>query len=35
LIKKENKMLVNAKQMTMKALDGKYAIGQFNINNME
>ncbi|MCQ2416348.1 MAG: class II fructose-1,6-bisphosphate aldolase [Oscillospiraceae bacterium] len=28
-------MLVNAKEMLDKARDGKYAVGQFNINNLE
>ena len=28
-------MLVNAKDMLQKAIDGKYAVGQFNINNLE
>ena len=28
-------MLVSAKDMLIKARDGKYAVGQFNINNME
>lgn len=28
-------MLVNAKEMLQKAYEGKYAIGQFNINNLE
>ncbi len=28
-------MLVSAKDMLNKALDGKYAVGQFNINNLE
>jgi fructose-bisphosphate aldolase class II len=28
-------MLVSAKQMLEKARDGKYAVGQFNINNLE
>lgn len=28
-------MLVNAKEMLEKARDGKYAVGQFNINNLE
>ena len=28
-------MLVNAKDMLQKARDGKYAVGQFNINNLE
>ena len=28
-------MLVSAKEMLNKALDGKYAVGQFNINNLE
>ena len=28
-------MLVNASEMLMKARDGKYAVGQFNINNLE
>ena len=27
--------LVSAKQMLEKARDGKYAVGQFNINNLE
>ena len=28
-------MLVSAKEMLTKARDGKYAVGQFNINNLE
>ena len=28
-------MLVSAKDMMEKARDGKYAVGQFNINNLE
>ncbi|MDA3847436.1 MAG: class II fructose-1,6-bisphosphate aldolase [Vallitaleaceae bacterium] len=28
-------MLVNAKEMLQKAKEGKYAVGQFNINNLE
>jgi len=28
-------MLVNAKEMLIKAKEGKYAVGQFNINNLE
>lgn len=28
-------MLVSAKEMLIKALEGKYAVGQFNINNLE
>ncbi|HIQ73654.1 MAG TPA: class II fructose-1,6-bisphosphate aldolase [Candidatus Cottocaccamicrobium excrementipullorum] len=28
-------MLVNAKEMLQKAREGKYAVGQFNINNLE
>lgn len=28
-------MLVSAQEMLKKALDGKYAVGQFNINNLE
>ena len=28
-------MLVNAAEMMKKAKDGKYAVGQFNINNLE
>ena len=28
-------MLVSAKDMLNKARDGKYAVGQFNINNLE
>lgn len=28
-------MLVNAKEMLQKAIEGKYAVGQFNINNLE
>ena len=28
-------MLVSAKEMLNKARDGKYAVGQFNINNLE
>ena len=28
-------MLVAAKDMMEKARDGKYAVGQFNINNLE
>ena len=28
-------MLVSAKEMLQKARDGKYAVGQFNINNLE
>ena len=27
-------MLVSAKEMMTKALAGKYAVGQFNINNL-
>ncbi len=27
--------LVNAKEMLNKAREGKYAVGQFNINNLE
>ena len=27
--------LVNAKDMLIKAMEGKYAVGQFNINNLE
>ena len=30
-----NKMLVSAKEMLQKAKAGKYAVGQFNINNLE
>ena len=30
-----NNMLVSAKEMLDKALAGKYAVGQFNINNLE
>ena len=30
-----NKMLVSAKEMLNKAREGKYAVGQFNINNLE
>ena len=29
------KMLVSAKEMLEKARDGHYAVGQFNINNLE
>ena len=28
-------MLVNATEMLLKARDGHYAVGQFNINNLE
>ena len=28
-------MLVSAKEMLLKAKEGKYAVGQFNINNLE
>ena len=28
-------MLVSAKEMLTKAIEGKYAVGQFNINNLE
>ena len=28
-------MLVSAKEMLDKAREGKYAVGQFNINNLE
>ena len=28
-------MLVSAKEMLVKAKEGKYAVGQFNINNLE
>ena len=28
-------MLVNATNMLLKARDGHYAVGQFNINNLE
>ena len=28
-------MLVSAKEMLVKAREGKYAVGQFNINNLE
>ena len=28
-------MLVSATEMLRKARDGKYAVGQFNINNLE
>ena len=28
-------MLVSAKEMLNKARDGHYAVGQFNINNLE
>ena len=28
-------MLVSAKEMLNKAREGKYAVGQFNINNLE
>ena len=28
-------MLVSAKEMLTKAMEGKYAVGQFNINNLE
>ncbi|RDY25142.1 fructose-bisphosphate aldolase, partial [Romboutsia weinsteinii] len=28
-------MLVSAKEMLIKAREGKYAVGQFNINNLE
>jgi fructose-bisphosphate aldolase class II len=31
----EGKMLVNAAEMLKRARDGKYAVGQFNINNLE
>jgi fructose-bisphosphate aldolase class II len=34
-IKGDNKMLVSAKEMLTKAKAGKYAVGQFNINNLE
>ena len=30
-----NKMLVSAKEMLDKAKAGHYAVGQFNINNLE
>ena len=30
-----HKMLVSAKEMLQKAKAGKYAVGQFNINNLE
>ena len=33
--KGDNKMLVSAKEMLQKAKAGKYAVGQFNINNLE
>ena len=29
------KMLVSAKEMLTKAKEGHYAVGQFNINNLE
>ena len=28
-------MLVSAKEMLQKAVEGHYAVGQFNINNLE
>ena len=31
----ENNMLVSAKEMLEKAKAGHYAVGQFNINNLE
>jgi len=34
-IKEKFNMLVSAKEMLNKARDGKYAVGQFNINNLE
>lgn len=34
-IQEEFKMLVSATEMLKKARDGKYAVGQFNINNLE
>jgi len=34
-IMEERKMLVSAKEMLTKAKAGKYAVGQFNINNLE
>jgi len=34
-IQEEEKMLVSAKEMLNKAREGKYAVGQFNINNLE
>ena len=33
--KEEKKMLVSAKEMIKKAYEGHYAVGQFNINNLE
>lgn len=33
--KEANKMLVSAKEMLTRAKEGKYAVGQFNINNLE
>ena len=32
---RRKQMLVSAKEMLNKALEGKYAVGQFNINNLE
>ena len=34
-ITEDNKMLVSAKEMLTKAKEGHYAVGQFNINNLE
>ena len=34
-IQMEAYMLVTAKEMLEKARDGKYAVGHFNINNLE
>ena len=35
IIRRSIKMLVSAKEMLQKAKAGKYAVGQFNINNLE
>ncbi len=34
-VSEENEMLVSAKEMLTKAKEGHYAVGQFNINNLE
>ena len=35
IVVKEDYMLVSAKEMLQKAKAGHYAVGQFNINNLE
>jgi fructose-bisphosphate aldolase class II len=35
MFKEDKKMLVSAEEMLKKAVAGKYAVGQFNINNLE